>query len=54
MMYLTLRAVLDETSERGGVSPIALTLLTRSVSEDDGKRGFPLFPSLTLRVSEAK
>ena len=26
MMYLTLRAVLDETSERGGVSPIALTL----------------------------
>ena len=22
MMYLTLRAVLDETSERGGVSPL--------------------------------
>ena len=44
----------DETSERGGVSPLALTLLTRSVSEDESQRRFPLFSSLTLRVTWSK
>ena len=33
---------------------MALTLLTRSVSEGDDMRRFPLFPSLTLRVTEVK
>ena len=40
--------------EPGGVSPMALTLRTRSVSEGDDKRRFPLFPSLTLRVTGGK
>ncbi len=30
---------------------MALTLLTRSVSEGDGKGPFPLIPSLMLRVT---
>ena len=47
-------SALLSSSERGGVSPLALTLLTRSVSEGDGTRGFPLLPSLTLRVSKSK
>ena len=33
---------------------MALTLLTRSVSEGDDMRRFPLFSSLTLRVTEVK
>ena len=33
---------------------MALTLLTRSVSEGVDKRRFPLFPSLTLRVAGLK
>ena len=44
----------SKPGELGGVSPMALTLLTRSVSEGDHPRGFPLFPSLTLRVSGTK
>ena len=34
---------LSELGELGAVRPMALTLLTRSVSEGDGKRDFPLF-----------
>ena len=39
------------TENPGGVSPMALTLATRSVSEGERKRLFPVFPSLSLRVT---
>ena len=42
------------TAHAVGYAPMALTLLTRSVSEGDDKRRFPWFPSLTLRVTGVK